>query len=48
MASLIAGHGHDGGGSGIIGVAPAARILSIRVITDKTDPGYAGLPAPAA
>jgi hypothetical protein len=41
MASLIAGHGHDGGGSGIIGVAPAARILSIRVITDKTDPGYA-------
>jgi hypothetical protein len=41
MASLIAGHGHDGGGSGIIGVAPAARILSIRVITDKSDPGYA-------
>jgi Subtilase family len=40
MASLIAGHGHDGGGSGIIGVAPQARILSIRVITDKTDPGY--------
>jgi hypothetical protein len=41
MASLIAGHGHDGGGSGIIGVAPDARILSIRVITDKSDPGYA-------
>jgi type VII secretion-associated serine protease mycosin len=41
MASLIAGHGHDGGGSGIIGVAPDARILSIRVITDKFDPGYA-------
>ena len=41
MASLIAGHGHDGGGSGIIGVAPDARILSIRVITDKLDPGYA-------
>jgi type VII secretion-associated serine protease mycosin len=40
MASLIAGHGHDGGGSGIIGVAPGARILSIRVITDKGDPGY--------
>jgi Subtilase family len=40
MASLIAGHGHDGGGSGIIGVAPQARILSIRVITDKNDPGY--------
>jgi type VII secretion-associated serine protease mycosin len=41
MASLIAGHGHDGGGSGIIGVAPQAKILSIRVITDKSDPGYA-------
>jgi subtilisin family serine protease len=41
MASLIAGHGHDGGGSGIIGVAPQSRILSIRVITDKLDPGYA-------
>jgi type VII secretion-associated serine protease mycosin len=41
MASLIAGHGHDGGGSGIIGVAPESRILSIRVITDKSDPGYA-------
>jgi type VII secretion-associated serine protease mycosin len=41
MASIIAGHGHDGGGSGIIGVAPQARILSIRVITDKSDPGYA-------
>ena len=41
MASLIAGHGHDGGGSGIIGVAPKSRILSIRVITDSTDPNYA-------
>jgi type VII secretion-associated serine protease mycosin len=41
MASLIAGHGHDGGGNGIIGVAPDARLLSIRVITDKLDPGYA-------
>jgi subtilisin family serine protease len=40
MASIIAGHGHDGGGSGIIGVAPAARILSIRVIPDHSDPGY--------
>jgi hypothetical protein len=40
MASLIAGHGH-GGGSGITGIAPQARVLSIRVITDKTDPGYA-------
>jgi subtilisin family serine protease len=41
MASLIAGHGHAGGGSGIIGVAPKARVLSIRVITDSADPGYA-------
>ncbi|MGH3213126.1 MAG: S8 family serine peptidase, partial [Trebonia sp.] len=40
MASIIAGHGHDGG-SGIDGVAPAAKILSIRVIPDKDDPGYA-------
>jgi type VII secretion-associated serine protease mycosin len=40
MASLIAGHGHDGGGDGIIGVAPRAKILSIRVITDPGDPNY--------
>ncbi len=40
MASLIAGHGH-GGGSGILGIAPQARVLSIRVITDQQDPGYA-------
>jgi subtilisin family serine protease len=40
MASLIAGHGHDGGGSGILGVAPRSHVLSIRVITDSTDPGY--------
>jgi len=41
MASLIAGHGHAGGGSGIMGVAPRARVLSIRVVTDRHDPGYA-------
>jgi subtilisin family serine protease len=40
MASMIAGHGHDGGQDGIIGVAPQAKILSIRVIPDKEDPGY--------
>ncbi|MCW2935346.1 MAG: peptidase and in kexin sedolisin [Actinomycetia bacterium] len=40
MASIIAGHGHDGGGSGIIGVAPEAKVLSIRVIPDKADPSY--------
>ena len=41
MASLIAGHGHDGGGSGIMGIAPRSRVLSIRVVTDRKDPGYA-------
>ena len=41
MASLIAGHGHAGGSSGIMGVAPRSRVLSIRVVTDRHDPGYA-------
>ena len=40
MASIIAGHGHDGGFDGIMGIAPEAKILSIRVIPDKGDPGY--------
>ncbi len=40
MASIIAGHGHDGGGSGITGIAPESKVLSIRVIPDKGDPGY--------
>jgi type VII secretion-associated serine protease mycosin len=40
MASLIAGHGHDGGGNGVIGIAPEAKILSIRVIPDSNDPHY--------
>jgi subtilisin family serine protease len=41
MASIIAGHG-DGfdDDDGIIGIAPEARILSIRVIPDTSDPGY--------
>ena len=41
MASIIAGRG-DGYASddGIIGVAPEAKILSIRVIPDMNDPGY--------
>ena len=39
IASLIAGHGHGTGGSdGIIGVAPAAKILSVRVTLDSGDP----------
>ncbi|HEY6275261.1 MAG TPA: S8 family serine peptidase [Streptosporangiaceae bacterium] len=40
MASLIAGHGHAGGSSGIIGVAPASKVLSIRVVTDRGDPHF--------
>ncbi len=40
MASLIAGHGHGEGLSGVIGIAPQARILSIRVIPDRADPHY--------
>lgn len=40
MASVIAGHGHDGGFDGVMGIAPEAKVLSIRVIPDKGDPGY--------
>jgi len=40
MASLIAGHGHGDGSSGIEGVAPQSRILSIRVVTDRGDPNF--------
>jgi subtilisin family serine protease len=40
MASLVAGHGHAGGSSGIVGVAPAAKVLSIRVVTDRGDPYF--------
>jgi subtilisin family serine protease len=47
MASLIAGHGHDDG-SGIIGSAPQSTVLSIRVITDNTDPNYARYEAQSA
>ncbi|WP_370381297.1 S8 family serine peptidase [Catenulispora sp. GAS73] len=39
MASVIAGHGHGPGGTqGVIGVAPAAKILSVRVIRDDESP----------
>lgn len=42
MASLIAGHGHGpGGGDGVIGVAPQAKILAVRAIADTEQPGYA-------
>ena len=38
-ASIIAGHGDNvGDAAGIIGIAPAARILSVRVVLDATDP----------
>jgi hypothetical protein len=40
MASLIAGHGHDGGSDGIVGIAPQSRVLSIRVVTDQGDPNF--------
>ena len=38
MASIIAGHGRDGGGDGMLGVAPSAHILSVRVIRDDDAP----------
>ena len=39
MASLIAGRGHGPGhAAGIIGVAPAATILSVRVTLESSDP----------
>jgi type VII secretion-associated serine protease mycosin len=38
MASLIAGHGHGAGAaSGMIGVAPLAKVLSVRAIPDDND-----------
>src|SRR5215472_9326445 len=39
MASLIVGHGHGPGNrAGIVGLAPAARLLSVRVTLDGNDP----------
>ncbi|WP_344982204.1 type VII secretion-associated serine protease mycosin, partial [Streptosporangium fragile] len=41
MASLIAAHGHGPGGTdGVVGVAPEARILSVRVILEDEEPGF--------
>jgi type VII secretion-associated serine protease mycosin len=37
MASIIAGHGR-GGGDGMLGIAPKAHVLSIRVIRDDDAP----------
>jgi type VII secretion-associated serine protease mycosin len=40
MASIIAGHGRNGGADGMLGVAPAAHILSVRVIRDDDAPDF--------
>ncbi|MFF5446690.1 type VII secretion-associated serine protease mycosin [Streptomyces sp. NPDC012888] len=40
MAGIIAGHGHGTNRrSGVMGLAPAARILPVRVILEEGDPG---------
>ncbi|WP_406086508.1 type VII secretion-associated serine protease mycosin [Streptomyces virginiae] len=42
MASIIAGHGHGPSrGQGVLGIAPQARILPVRVILEEGDPGRA-------
>ncbi|MFC7866919.1 S8 family serine peptidase, partial [Streptomyces murinus] len=42
MAGIIAGHGHGPGGSdGVMGVAPEAKILPVRVILEDSDPARA-------
>ncbi|MEU9148913.1 type VII secretion-associated serine protease mycosin [Streptomyces sp. NPDC048349] len=42
MASIIAGHGHGSGrGQGVLGIAPQAKILPVRVILEEGDPGRA-------
>jgi type VII secretion-associated serine protease mycosin len=49
IASLIAGHGSGAGRrSGVIGVAPAAKILSVRVILDDGEPGFGEFAAESA
>ncbi|HWG27355.1 S8 family serine peptidase [Actinospica sp.] len=40
MASIIAGHGRNGGVDGMLGAAPAAHILSVRVIRDDDAPDF--------
>jgi type VII secretion-associated serine protease mycosin len=41
IASLIAGHGSGPGrAEGVIGIAPAAKVLSVRVIPDDQEPGF--------
>ncbi|MEU1349846.1 type VII secretion-associated serine protease mycosin [Streptomyces sp. NPDC005786] len=42
MAGIIAGRGHGGGGDeGVIGIAPEAKILPVRVILEASDPARA-------
>ncbi|MGW0913610.1 type VII secretion-associated serine protease mycosin [Streptomyces sp. NPDC002784] len=42
MAGIIAGHGHGpGNGDGVLGIAPEARILPVRVILEDGDPARA-------
>ncbi|MFI0720152.1 type VII secretion-associated serine protease mycosin [Streptomyces sp. NPDC021224] len=39
MAAIIAGHGHGpGNGAGVLGIAPEAKILPVRVILEEKDP----------
>ncbi|MEW2456382.1 type VII secretion-associated serine protease mycosin [Streptomyces albus] len=39
MAGIIAGHGHGPGGrDGVLGIAPQARILPVRVLLEDQDP----------
>src|SRR5262249_58464144 len=45
IASLIAGHGHGAEqADGIIGIAPSAKILSVRVTLESNDPMRTGQP----
>ncbi|KOV73956.1 serine protease [Streptomyces sp. AS58] len=42
MAGIIAGHGHGpGGADGVLGIAPEAKILPVRVILEDGDPARA-------
>lgn len=42
MAGIIAGHGHGAGrDDGVLGIAPEARILPVRVILEASDPSRA-------
>ncbi|MEV5568663.1 S8 family serine peptidase [Spirillospora sp. NPDC052269] len=41
MASIIAGHGHGfGNADGMMGVAPEAGVLAVRVVLERDEPGY--------